>query len=173
METIPPFENLEVDPSALPRVEEVSYHPLEPRFVYVLVIQTLMAWTVVLGLTWFVYLMMEAPERMGLFYILSAVIILLATVNLSWLKRACRQRGFAVRQRDITYKKGIIISRVISVPYNKIQQVTVSQNIVFRLVGLYTLKLHSAAQISDGVNVFGLTKEQAEGIKALILEKIS
>ncbi|MDO4770579.1 PH domain-containing protein [Porphyromonas sp.] len=173
MHTNETFHNLEVDINTLPKAEEQSYHPLEPTFVYVLIIETILTWLLILGLSWFIYLILEDFGYLKLFGFISLGIAVALIVNLTWLKRACSKRGYAVRDKDLTYKRGIILSRQITIPFNKIQQVVVSQNIIFRIVGLYSLNIRTAAQTSDGVNIVGLTREQAESLKEMIMSKIS
>lgn len=168
-----PFTNLEIDPSLLPKLGEVTYHPLEKRFVYILIIETLLGWGIIQGGLWFTFFLVDSPSKLlSLFVALAIGLCLLLALNLSWLKKAYQKRGFAIRENDISYKKGIVISKEITIPYKKIQQVSVTQNIIFKLANLYTLQLHSAAQDAGNLQLSGLTREQAENLKSLILQHI-
>src|SRR3989338_11161169 len=74
----------------------------------------------------------------------------------------------------IVIKKGPITPREITIPYERIQDIYVDQDLLDRIFGLYDVHL-SSATISSGIeaHIDGVEKESADGLRKTILEKIS
>ena len=74
----------------------------------------------------------------------------------------------------IVIKKGPITPHEITIPYERIQDVYVDQDILDRIFGLYDVHL-SSATISSGMaaHIDGVEKPAADGLRAVLLETIS
>ena len=64
------------------------------------------------------------------------------------------------------------LSSVITIPFCKIQQVSIRQNPITRIFGLYAIDIVNGAQMLEATSIPGLTEEKANDIKALIIESI-
>lgn len=73
----------------------------------------------------------------------------------------------------IQIKKGPITPREITIPYERIQDVYVDQDILDRIFGLYDVHL-SSATVSSGMeaHIDGVEKQAAEGLRAILLETV-
>lgn len=73
----------------------------------------------------------------------------------------------------IQIKKGPITPREITIPYERIQDVYVDQDILDRIFGLYDVHL-SSATVSSGIeaHIDGVEKESADGLRAMLLETV-
>jgi len=105
-----------------------------------------------------------------LFLVLWFLMIVLAYFYQSWY--------FAVYFYDlasdyIQIKKGPITPREITIPYERIQDVYVDQDLFDRMFGLYDVHL-SSATISSGMeaHIDGLEKEAADGLRNVLLQTI-
>jgi putative membrane protein len=85
---------------------------------------------------------------------------------------------FAVYFYDLTpdfiqIRKGPITPREITIPYERIQDVYVDQDLLDRIFGLYDVHL-SSATISSGMeaHIDGLEKQAAEGLRMILLDTI-
>jgi len=85
---------------------------------------------------------------------------------------------FAVYFYDLTsdfiqIKKGPITPREITIPYERIQDVYVDQDLLDRIFGLYDVHL-SSATASSGMeaHIDGVEKQAAEGLRAILLETV-
>lgn len=74
----------------------------------------------------------------------------------------------------IVIKKGPITPREITIPYERVQDVYVDQDILDRLFGLYDVHL-SSATISSGMeaHIDGVEKPAADGLRQLLLKTVS
>ena len=85
---------------------------------------------------------------------------------------------FAVYFYDLTpdfiqIKKGCITPREITIPYERIQDVYVDQDLLDRFFGLYDVHL-SSATASSGMeaHIDGVEKQSAEGLREILLETV-
>lgn len=74
----------------------------------------------------------------------------------------------------VIIRKRVFTPREITIPYERIQDVYVDQDLLDRIFGLYDVHL-SSATISSGMeaHIDGVEKAAAEGLRNLILEKVS
>jgi membrane protein YdbS with pleckstrin-like domain len=86
---------------------------------------------------------------------------------------------FATYYYDLTdqfliIKKGPIASSEITIPYNKINDVYVEQDILDRFFGLYDVHVSTATTISgQTAHIDGVNRKAAEGLRKEILGRIS
>ena len=85
---------------------------------------------------------------------------------------------FAVYFYDLTpdfiqIKKGPITPKEITIPYERIQDIYVDQDILDRLFGLYDVHL-SSATVTSGIeaHIDGLEKKEADGLKTVLLDTV-
>ena len=70
-------------------------------------------------------------------------------------------------------RKGWITPREVTLPYEKLQDVYVDQDLLDRLMGLYDVHVSSATIMSGmEAHIDGVNSANAKAIKALLLEKI-
>jgi membrane protein YdbS with pleckstrin-like domain len=91
-----------------------------------------------------------------------AALLLLALWRLVLIPRQVRSIGYAERDDDLLIRRGIFFQRTMVVPYGRMQYVDVSVGPVERLLGLCTLKLHTA---SAGTNAHLPGLPAAEGAR--------
>ena len=87
-------------------------------------------------------------------------------------KIGLKKRKYAVREKDISYEKGILFRSLTTVPFNRIQHVEIDEGPISRLFGLVSLSVFTAGDSSDDLKVSGLLKEEAKQIKEFISNKI-
>lgn len=73
----------------------------------------------------------------------------------------------------IVIKKGPITPREITIPYERIQDVYVDQDLLDRMFGLFDVHL-SSATVSSGMeaHIDGVEKEAADGLRAVLLQTV-
>jgi membrane protein YdbS with pleckstrin-like domain len=106
-----------------------------------------------------------------LFFAFIGIVILLSYFYQKWY--------FAVYFYDLTedyiiIRKGPITPREITIPYERVQDVYIDQDIFDRFFGLYDVHL-SSATVSSGMaaHIDGVEKLAADGLRAMLLETVS
>ncbi len=97
---------------------------------------------------------------------------------LIWLTYLYQRWYFSVYFYDLTgdfiqIKKGPITPREITIPYERVQDVYVDQDLLDRFFGLYDVHL-SSATASSGMeaHIDGVEKQAADGLRAFLLQTV-
>lgn len=164
--------NRQIDFENIDRVENLVYEPLEPRYVKVQTVMTVLSYLFFMLLPMGVLFFDKFPFRSVLLIVWESVFLTLALVNIWFVPKAYHHKGFAIREHDITYRTGLLLPKTVTVPFCKIQQVNVGQGFVQRLFGLYAVDVINGAQLMSSLSIPGLTRERANDIKELLMEKV-
>jgi membrane protein YdbS with pleckstrin-like domain len=109
------------------------------------------------------------------------VVLLLASILLTsfiwfsffWSSKRARHLKYRVRHLDINLVKGYLFRHDVSVSFNRIQHIEVSQNPIERLFALGTLRVFTAGTSGSDLHVPGLPYSVAHKLKAEILSAIN
>jgi membrane protein YdbS with pleckstrin-like domain len=170
------FENNELSPDALPSVESVSWLGMDPQFVsrerakaIIVTIILVSAIGLLHGILAFAF--RQAGIEFSLWWLW--LIVLAVTVPLfTWPSLSIRYKGYALREKDILYKSGVIWRTVTAVPFNRIQHVEKSSTPLDRRYALASLQLFTAGGSGGDLKIDGLTAKMAEKLRMFVLDEI-
>lgn len=103
-------------------------------------------------------------------WIVLAADLVVAVVRLVIAPRRVRSIGYVLRNDDLVFRRGILFSRLVAVPYGRMQLVDVNRGPVARLLGLAELRLVTAAATSD-VTIPGLPEPTAAELRDLLVDR--
>lgn len=154
--------------------------PLSTKKVLKKTVTGTLVWTILLLIIWGVLAFVlssgtEAGDYLGIATVgifgLMFFIILVVYLYQRWY--------YAVYFYDLTadyivIKKGPITPREITIPYERVQDVYVDQDLLDRIFGLYDFHL-SSATISSGMeaHIDGVEKPAADGLRTMLLQTVS
>lgn len=101
--------------------------------------------------------------------VLTAVVVATA-IRLVLAPRRVRSIGWVLREDDLVVRRGILLSRLVAVPYGRMQLIDVNRGPVARLVGLSELRLVTAAATSD-VTLPGLPEADAAQLRDALVAR--
>jgi membrane protein YdbS with pleckstrin-like domain len=161
------WHNEEVQPSELPLVEEVSFQKHPVRYMTYRRLLATIFWSFpIVGLA------IPAILSPGIWLAYAggglAILILLTFIS---IPIGYRKRSYALRERDLTYKKGWIFSSMITIPFNRIQHTEISRGPIERKYELSTLKIYTAGGATSDLSIPGLEAEEAEQLKEFVAKK--
>jgi membrane protein YdbS with pleckstrin-like domain len=96
--------------------------------------------------------------------------LVVTTVRLVIAPRRVRSIGWILRDDDLVVRRGILLSRLVAVPYGRMQLVDVNRGPVARLLGLAELRLVTAAASSD-VTLPGLPEPEAARLRDALVAR--
>jgi membrane protein YdbS with pleckstrin-like domain len=106
--------------------------------------------------------------------ILPAILTPLITL-LIWLVAypylAYKKKSYMLREHDITYTTGLIWQKEVTITYNRVQHLEVSQGPIQKRFGLSSLQLFTAGGQKSDMEISGLKPETAQKIKAWVARK--
>lgn len=163
------MSNLQIETGDVNPVDELNYEPVSEKFRSVQVVCAVIVYFLLAGLA-LLLLLVGTP----LWCIVAEVAIAVSLmINLTILQKAYKFKGYALREHDITYRSGVIFPKTTTVPFSRIQQVSVSQNPVSKVFDLYAIDVVNGAQGLSSLVIQGLTKEKADGVKSVIIRRLS
>ncbi len=159
------FENAPIDLADLPRLDDEDFTSLDPRYrtgwLGVLAVAALVTATAAgLGM-W----LSEAPT---VFAVIGGSALLLVTLTAVLWSVELKRLGYLLRDHDVSFRSGVLTHRVATVPFVRVQHVSVRRGPFERLLGLATVDVSSAG---PDISIPGLAVEDAERIKQLITER--
>lgn len=98
------------------------------------------------------------------------LVVVVTAVRLSIAARRVRSIGYVLREDDLVFRRGILFSRLVAVPYGRMQLVDVTRGPIARLLGLAELRLVTAAATSD-VTIPGLPEPVAAELRDLLVDR--
>jgi len=104
-------------------------------------------------------------------WIILPILAVFAVVLLGWPVISVPRRGYAVRDKDIVYRYGVLFRNVTAIPYNRVQHVETASGPLDRQFGTATLQLYTAGGSGGDLKIEGLDADIAERLRVRILEK--
>ena len=161
------FLNQQVDLSVLPSVDDLHYTGLEPKYKFILQLIVVIVTSIIfIGLST-LFFFGDPPLWIALTIL--AAWILISTLIFAFVSKIFKYKGYAVRTRDLVYKKGWLYKKQITVPFSRIQHVDIKQGVLERRYKLGTLNLYTAGGQSSDLTIPGLKIEDAKRFKSFIL----
>jgi hypothetical protein len=163
------FQNIAV--TSYPEIIKIDFKSIESKYLKVILINTFSVFAVA-------FLLVSLADYKSLFeFIENTIWIYLSMFSglifiLLVKKVGFKKRKYAVREKDISYAKGILFRSLTSIPFNRIQHIEIDEGPISRLFGLVSLSVFTAGDSSDDLKISGLLKEEAKQIKEFISNKI-
>jgi len=166
------FTNSVLLPENLPEIEKKTFIPLDKNYLKILVIRLILFFLVLLGsFITFLLLSQNTPAEIGI--IVATVIVIIIAYSTVITILGFSKKGYLVREKDISFQKGLITYKLTSVPFNRIQHVEVNQGVLEKIFKLSSVKIYTAGGNASDLSIPGLPSEIAQNLKAFLSEKIS
>ena len=164
------WTNSTIDLERVPQLSSIAFTPLPLKAVWLSIFSTLFSASVIgvvgtvantLFFHWPLSLTIYAYLTLGLLTVVSLILAPLAH----------RKKGVCLREHDIVYQHGLFYQKTLFLPINRIQHIETERGPLQRQMGLSTIKFFSAGGASADLQIAGLTQENAESLRQLVLER--
>jgi membrane protein YdbS with pleckstrin-like domain len=98
------------------------------------------------------------------------LVVVVTVIRLVLVPRRIRSIGYVLREDDLVVRRGILFSRLVAVPYGRMQLVDVNRGLIARALGLAELRLVTAAASSD-VAIPGLPEQEAADLRDALVAR--
>jgi membrane protein YdbS with pleckstrin-like domain len=161
------FSNTSIDLDRLPRADEMEMISLELPYKKVQYLSAILVAAVLTGIGWLIAWLMP---QLGYYGYIGALSITFFSMLMIWYSgMSFSYMGYAVREKDITYKSGWLWKSMVTVPFNRVQHCEIRQGILDRHFGLAKLTIYTAGGQSTDLMIPGLLPDHAEKLKSFIL----
>ena len=145
-------------------VADATWTGVSPRYV----------WPEVIG--WLVTGLVVAAATLPLWFLdslwwrlLTAGLVVVTLLVCAFVPRRERAIGYQLRDDDLLLRKGVLFTRVVAVPYGRMQLIDINRGPVVRALGLSDLKFVTAAA-SSAVTIPGVPEAEAEALRDRLVE---
>jgi len=166
------FQNNPIDLTTLPQLENTPMESLSPSYLKVSYLGTMVFFiflAIVLTAVRF-FAQFDIPFRIELAMV--GVWLLLFVLSLWHTYEDFQIQGFAIRERDLTYRSGVFFRSTTVIPYNRIQHAEVKQGPIERRFDLQRLEIYSAGGQGSDLYIPGLPGNRADQLRDYIIEKV-
>lgn len=164
------FKNEVIDMEALPRFQDVAFHPISAKFLIKSMLQTgIFLIFLLVGWAALFYYELGAPF---LIYGLAGIILIFAFKFWNNFKMQ-EKYGYALRERDILYKRGFFINSITILPFNRIQHVSVSRDALDKILKISSLQVFTAGGSGSDISIPGLNPELAARLKEALASRLT
>jgi len=164
------FTNNSIEIGSLPQFEEVDFQPISESYLiksYLLKFLLLCA-AVIVWVVLFYY-----DINLVLTSILAVFIVLYFPFKFWNTFKVQDTYGFALREKDILFKRGYFICTTTVVPFNRIQHVSISRDVLDKYLKISTLKIFTAGGSGSDIIIPGLTTDLALRLKEALAVKLT
>ncbi len=167
------FTNAVLIPENMPEVEPETFTGLNRGYLIILFLRILIVFLLIgSGMAAFILLTEEKPSQTVIVAAATGIFLLIIYLStVTWL--GFPKKGYLVREKDISFQRGLITYKVTSVPLNRIQHVEVSQGVLAKMLGLSSVNIYTAGGSSSDLSIPGLAKNEARKLKAFLSGKIT
>lgn len=165
------FQNNEIED--LPKLEKLTFKRIHKSYLKVILITIGLIFSIVFTVLFLLItfkLEELIPDYTAYIYLAVFVPFLLTLV---FLLIGFSRRKYVLREKDISYKSGVLIKKVTTVPFSRVQHVEVDEGMISRLFGLAAISVYTAGDSSDDLGIKGIKKTEALQIKEFIGQKIN
>lgn len=167
----PSFQNSSVDPAQLPTVNEQPWYGLDPEYQSARQITISIQSLGLLLIGLFAITLNGGWSFPWIVLGIGAAWVLSIVGRILWLQNAFPRMQYALRERDITYQRGLLLRTVTSVPFNRLQHAEVTQGVAERAMKLASLKVYTAGGSGSDLSIPGLPLQRAYELKDFVLKQ--
>jgi len=155
-------------------LSDVLWQAPAPRYVTSLRLNVMLVHSPFLAVLALVFRAGNIPFAFNVVLLLGAMLLAsFVWFGLFWSSKRAMHLKYRVRHLDINLVKGYLFRHDVSVSFNRIQHIEVSQNPIERLFELGTLRVFTAGTFGSDLHLPGLPNSVAHKLKAEILSAIN
>ena len=167
------FSNQVVLPDQLAPIEIQEFVGLENKFKFLQHLNSSIVLVIALsGFFMIAYFLSDNTPFKVLIGVPSIFVVLLVWRSVL-IMLGFPKKGYLLREQDVSYHRGLLFYKLTTIPFNRIQHVEVSQNIIEKSFGLSSVKVFTAGGSVSDLSIPGLLPDKAHQIESFLLSKVS
>lgn len=161
-------------PEDLPEIIPETFNALDKKYLKISLIRITVFAIILIGalVAFLFFISEENPPTLVKIIAISVIAIVIGYSTLITVLGFSR-KGYLVREKDISFKKGLIFYKQTTVPFNRIQHVEINQGVLAKIFKLSSVKIFTAGGTASDLSIPGLPVETAHNLKAFLSDKIS
>jgi membrane protein YdbS with pleckstrin-like domain len=164
------FVNEPIEADSLPRLHDDGFEPVDPNWLRVslLGMGLFAAAVTACGVTASLVIANQDGQGSWIPLAIAAALVVLTAISVAIRVVEVRYIAYQVRNHDISHRRGVLVRRVSTVPFVRVQHAQIRQGPLQRRYGIAMLEVNSAG---PDLKIHGLPADIAEQLKALVVER--
>jgi membrane protein YdbS with pleckstrin-like domain len=165
------FENQQLSIEHLPNLEDIQFSQLDKNYIK----SELIGSAIFFSILCFILLFLTLWNRWWndwFFWPIWIGWVAWVSTSVFFTFKNYKIAGYAVRKRDISYRRGVLFRTITTIPLNRMQHCEITEGPIEKMFELATLKVFTAGGSSSDLAIAGLNREEAHQIKQFITKKI-
>ena len=153
----------------------IEQYPLERRKIAKKITVAMIFWTVLLiiGFIISIFLKVDIPLIKFILMAILIIYVLILLIQIWYQTEYYKKYFYNIAPDFLVIKKGVIMPHETMLPYEKLQDVYMDQDIFDRMFNLWDVHVSTATAMSGyEAHIDGVRRENAEKLRELILNKI-
>lgn len=164
------FSNNSIDLASLPQYQNVEFHPISGKYLLKSNIQTgIFLIFVLIGLAAMYY---YGFSFNSLVFAITGIILFFGFRFWNNYK-VQRNYGYALREKDILYRRGFFVNSITVIPFNRVQHASISRDALDKLLDISSVQIFTAGGSGSDISIPGLKPELALQLKEALAVKLS
>ncbi|WP_452600149.1 PH domain-containing protein [Pontimicrobium sp. MEBiC01747] len=167
------FKNEQINIDELPTLESITYKPVSKTYLKVLLFNRVIIYAIIIMV---LFVLKQSPKFKEIEFSFIPVIIAISAaflINSIITILAFSKRGYALREHDIIYTKGLLVNKITTLPFIRIQHIEISRSFLARKLNLATLNIYSAGDSGEDLSIKGLPIDVANRLNDHITSKLN
>lgn len=164
------FTNAPVDLDALPDHQQLVYTPtLKARLYKALLVIGLFYIVLIIG----ILLLRTVSDVKYLIPALCVGVTLVFLLMAGYQFLLQKQIGYALREHDIAFRRGVIFEKITLIPFNRIQHISTSAGVLDKAFKIANLNIFTAGGSGSDINIPGLNPDMAARLKDKVAQHLT
>lgn len=167
------FSNQVILPDLLAPIEIQEFEGLEEKYKLVKQINSAILLVLALIAFFLIAFFLSDNTPIQVFICVPIIFVVLFIGRIVLVLLGFPKKGYLLREQDVSYRHGLLIYKLTTIPFNRIQHVEVSQNMLEKSFGLSRVKVFTAGGSVSDLSIPGLLLDKAHQIESFLLSKVS
>lgn len=164
------FSNKTIDISSLPNYEEVEFNAISNKYLIKSNFQTAIFMAFVC-FGWGALFYYESGFENLVFSFIAIILFFGFKFWNNYMVQ--RNYGYALREKDILYRRGFFVVSTTVIPFNRIQHASISRDALDKLLDLSSVQVFTAGGSASDISIPGLKPQLALRLKEGLATRIS
>ena len=167
------FSNQVVLPDQLAPIEIQEFVGLENKFKFLQHLNASIVLAIALSVFFIIAFILSDNTPFKVLIGVPSIFMVLFVWRSVFIILGFPKKGYLLREQDVSYHSGLLFYKLTTIPFNRIQHVEVSQNMIEKGIGLSSVKIFTAGGSVSDLSIPGLLPDKAHQIESFLLAKVS
>lgn len=167
------YINEQISTDKIPKIETIEFQPISKNYLKLLIINILIFYLMVIALLMASTVISKFDIESNYLWLIFSGVTLAVSLLILYSIYGFAKRKYALRTHDILYTQGVLVNKLTTVAYVRIQHIEVSSGLLERKLNLATLSIYTAGDSGSDLVIKGLNNSEANKLNAFLSARMN